>query len=253
MATITRRENTQVQSIGMICAMTTELQNNQSLLSEVELFSHLTEEQLQQLALQARESSFRKHAVIMSEGDQGDSMYVIKSGSVKIFLSDDDGRELVLYEQGVGSAIGDIALLDDAPRSASVIALEPTSVMIISKEAFLGCLRQSPDTAINIIRSLTTRLREATEGSRRLALDNVYRRLTDKLHELAGLDPHIGVDANDDQPSQLARKYSHQELGNMIGASREMVGKIMSELVKGEYVELREGRLHLLRKLPRNW
>lgn len=237
----------------MIKAMTTALHNHLSLLSQVELFSHLTEEQLQQLALQARETNFRKHTVIMSEGDRGDSMHIIKSGSVKIFLSDDDGRELVLYEQGAGAAIGDIALLDDAPRSASVTALEPTSVLTISKEAFLECLRQSPDTAINIIRSLTTRLREATEGSRRLALDNVYRRLTDKLHELAGLDPNIGFEPNGDQPSQLPRKYSHQELGNMIGASREMVGKIMAELVKGEYVELREGCLHLLRKLPRNW
>ncbi len=252
-ATIPGYENTLPQSVGMISIMTTALSNNLNLLSQVELFSHLTEEQLQQLALQARETTFRKHTVIMSEGDLGDSMYIIKGGSVKIFLSDDDGRELVLYEQGTGAAIGDIALLDDAPRSASVSALEPTSVLMISKQAFLECLRQSPETAINIIRSLTTRLREATEGSRRLALDNVYRRLTDKLHELAGIDPSIGVDANAAQPSQLPKKYSHQELGNMIGASREMVGKIMAELVKGEYIELREGRLHLLRKLPRNW
>jgi len=233
--------------------MNTAIDTSVNLLAHVELFSHLTEEQLAQLAAQTRELSFRKNAVMMNEGDPGESMFVIKSGSVKVYLSDEDGRELVLYEQGVGAVIGDIALLDNEPRSASVMTLEPVVALMIGKQAFLDCLRQSPDTAINIIRSLTARLRDATEGSRRLALDNVYRRLVDKLHELAGVDPHIGVDGSAETLPKLPKKYSHQELGNMIGASREMVGKIMAELVKGEYVEVRDGRLHLLRKLPRNW
>jgi len=224
-----------------------------SLLKRVELFSHLTQEQLIALATQTREQAFRKHAVLINEGDIGESMYIIKSGSVKVFVSDDDGRELVLYEQGPGAVIGDIALLDDEPRSASVVTLEPATALVIGKQAFLDCLLQSPETAINIIRSLTTRLRDATEGSRRLALDNVYRRLADKLHELAGVDPLEGVDCDAQTAPCLNRKYSHQELGNMIGASREMVGKIMAELVKGDYVQVRNGRLHLLRKLPRNW
>ncbi|MFK7860031.1 MAG: Crp/Fnr family transcriptional regulator [Granulosicoccus sp.] len=233
--------------------MITDTNTSVSLLSHVELFSHLTNEQLEQLAAQARELTFRKHAVMMNEGDPGESMFVIKSGAVKVFLSDEDGRELVLYEQGTGAVIGDIALLDNEPRSASVMTLEPVVALMIGKQAFLDCLRQSPETAINIIRSLTTRLRDATEGSRRLALDNVYRRLVDKLHELAGVDPQVGVDSSAAELPNLPKKYSHQELGNMIGASREMVGKIMAELVKGDYVEVRDGRLHLLKKLPRNW
>lgn len=215
------------------------------LLRHVDLFEHLTEIQLQELADQTRELSFRKHAILMTEGDIGESMYVVKSGSVKVYVSDDDGHELVLYQQGIGAVIGDIALLDDEPRSASVSTLEPSTALMIGKQAFLGCLRQSPEMAINIIRSLTQRLRDATEGSRSLALDNVYRRLADKLQELS-------TQGDSEYPS-LPKKYSHQELGNMIGASREMVGKVMAELIKGEYVELRDNRLHLLRKLPRNW
>ena len=215
------------------------------LLRHVDLFQHLTETQLEDLAAQARELSFRKHAVLMTEGDAGESMYVIKSGSVKVFVSDDEGRELVLYQQGMGAVIGDISLLDDEPRSASVSTLEPTTALMIGKQAFLECLRTSPEMAINIIRSLTQRLRDATEGSRSLALDNVYRRLADKLQELCTGDEEVS--------RATPRKYSHQELGNMIGASREMVGKVMAELVKGEYLEVRDGRIHLLRKLPRNW
>lgn len=219
------------------------------LLRRVGLFTHLTDDQLRLLAAQSRELSFRKNAVLMTEGDVGESMYVIRDGLVKVFVSDEDGKELVLYQQGEGAVIGDIALLDDDTRSASVSTLEKTTALSIGKQAFMQCLVESPEMGINIIRSLTQRLRQATEGSRSLALDNVYRRLADKIQELAE-----GEESEDNTlVPTLPKKFSHQDLGNMIGASREMVGKVMAELVKGEYVELREGRIALLRKLPRNW
>ena len=214
-------------------------------LRPVELFQHLNEEQLTLLAEHSREVQFRKHAILMTEGDAGESMYVIQSGLVKVFVSDEDGKELVLYEQGAGAVIGDIALLDDEPRSASVSTLDKTSALMIGKSSFIQCLKESPEMSLGIIRSLTQRLRHATEGSRSLALDNVYRRLADKLQEL-------GVDKTE-STARLEKKYSHQDLGNMIGASREMVGKVMAELVKGEYIELQDGIVYILKKLPRNW
>ncbi len=215
------------------------------LLRPVELFQHLNEEQLSLLAEHSREVQFRKHAILMTEGDAGESMYVIQSGLVKVFVSDEDGKELVLYEQGAGAVIGDIALLDDEPRSASVSTLDKTTALMIGKSSFIQCLRESPEMSLGIIRSLTQRLRHATEGSRSLALDNVYRRLADKLQELS-------VDKTE-ASARLEKKYSHQDLGNMIGASREMVGKVMAELVKGEYIELQDGIIYILKKLPRNW
>ena len=116
---------------------------------------------------------------------------------------------------------------------------------MIGKSGFIQCLKESPEMGLGIIRSLTQRLRQATEGSRSLALDNVYRRLADKLQELS-----VG---SAETEQHLEKKYSHQELGNMIGASREMVGKVMAELVKGEYIQLQDGVIHILKKLPRNW
>lgn len=214
-------------------------------LRPVELFQHLDDEQLSKLAAHSREVQFRKNAILMTEGDAGESMYVIQSGLVKVFVSDEDGKELVLYEQGPGAVIGDIALLDDEPRSASVSTLDKTTALMIGKSSFIQCLKESPEMGLGIIRSLTQRLRHATEGSRSLALDNVYRRLADKLQELCVGDLEAG--------QQLEKKYSHQELGNMIGASREMVGKVMAELVKGEYIQLQDGVIHILKKLPRNW
>ncbi len=214
-------------------------------LRPVELFQHLNEAQLALLAEHSREVQFRKNAILMTEGDAGESMYVILSGLVKVYVSDEDGKELVLYEQGAGAVIGDIALLDDEPRSASVSTLDKTTALMIGKSSFIECLKQSPEMGLGIIRSLTQRLRHATEGSRSLALDNVYRRLADKIQELS-------VDKTE-TTARLEKKYSHQDLGNMIGASREMVGKVMAELVKGEYVELQDGIIHVLKKLPRNW
>jgi CRP/FNR family cyclic AMP-dependent transcriptional regulator len=218
-----------------------------------ELFEHLTDEQLGLLAEHSREQRFGKNVLLMQEGEQGDTMYVVSSGEFKVFVSDDNGRELVLHQLGPGAVMGDLALLDGEPRSASVMALEESSVLVIGRAGLLECLAHSPEFALNIIRSLTQRLRVATEGSRSLALDNVYRRLADKLRELAGIEDESLAWADESALPMLERKYSHQELGNLIGASREMVGKVMAELVKGEYVEVVQGRIKLKRKLPRNW
>lgn len=222
------------------------------LFRQVDLFGHLTDEQLGLLASRSRDHRFGRHALLMHEGEKGDALYVIRRGEVKVFVSDDNGRELVLHQLGPGAVIGDIAVLDGEPRSASVMAIEDTTALAIERDSLLECLASSPEFALNIIRSLTQRLRLATEGSRSLALDNVYRRLADKLRDLAGIDEDTRFDDDTPAPS-LPRKYSHQELGNLIGASREMVGKVMAELVKGEYVELIDGRITLIRRLPKNW
>lgn len=214
------------------------------LLKDVTPFSELDMNALEALAARGRRHTFKKNTVIMPEGEPGECLYIIAAGSVKVFVGDEDGRELVLYQEGPGSCIGDISLLDDAPRSASVMTLEKTVAWSLSKQDFLACIEQNPAMSLTIIRTLTRRLRDATGGIRSLALDNVYRRLADKLIELA---------IEEDDVLSLEKRYSHQDLGNMIGASREMVGKVISELVNGEYIELRDRRIFILRNLPRNW
>lgn len=214
------------------------------LLKEVSTFSELDPDALESLAAKGRRHTFKKNTVIMPEGEPGECLYIIASGSVKVFVGDEDGRELVLYQEGPGTCIGDISLLDDAPRSASVITLEKTVAWSLSKHDFLTCIEQNPQISLKIIRTLTRRLRDATGGIRSLALDNVYRRLADKLIELA---------IEEDGVLALEKRYSQQDLGNMIGASREMVGKVISELINGEYIEMRDKRIHILKNLPRNW
>jgi len=216
------------------------------MLRNVPIFAGLSEEALADLAGRCRRLTYRKNAVLMTEGEPGESLFMIESGSAKVFVSDEDGHELVLFIETAGSHIGDISLLDDEPRSASVVTLENCTVVTISKSDFLESVQSHPVILLSIIRELTRRLRRATDGIRSLALDNVYRRLADKLEQMALMDEDSGL-------LTLPQKFSHQELGNMIGASREMVGKIMAELKKGEYVDVRDRRIVLVKKLPRDW
>lgn len=218
--------------------------DSQALIRNIPIFTDLDEAAIEAILQRSRALTFRKNTVLMSEGETGECLYVIQSGSVKIFVSDEDGNELILFIEGAGSYIGEISLLDDAPRTASAVTLEKTQVLAISKSSFIECVELNPDIAFRIIRSMTHRLRRATDNIRGLALKNVYQRLALKLIELS-------VEVDDHR--QLERKYSHQELANMIGASREMVGKILAELTKGGYIELEGQKLKLMRALPHDW
>lgn len=218
--------------------------DSQALLKNIPIFTDLDEAAIEAVLSRSRTLTFRKNTVLMSEGETGECMYVIQSGSVKIFVSDENGNELILFFEGPGSYIGEISLLDDAPRTASAVSLEKTQVLAISKASFIECVQLNPEIAFRIIRSMTHRLRRSTDNIRGLALKNVYQRLALKLIEFSVELDDIRV---------LERKYSHQELANMIGASREMVGKILAELTKGGYVELEGTRLKIMRSLPHDW
>lgn len=214
------------------------------LIRQVDLFTDLDAESVALLATRSRVLNFRKNTILMSEGETGECLYLIESGSVKIFVSDEHGNELTLFIEGPGSYIGEISLLDDAPRTASALTLEKTRVLVISKAVFYECIAKNPDIAFRIIRTLTQRLRKATDDIRTLALKNVYQRLALKLIELS-------TDAEGHR--LLVRRYSQQELANMIGASREMVGKILGELVKGGYLAMQNQQIQVLKTLPHDW
>ncbi len=211
----------------------------------VPIFADLDDEALHQLSSTCTHHSFKKNSELMRQGEIGKSLYIIKSGRVRIYVASDDGREITINEESGGSCIGEIALLDDEPRSASVITLENTEAISISKAAFQECAAENPAIAFAIIRTLTRRLRAATGGMKSLALDNVYRRLAAKLTELAEPDT--------DNVMRLRQRYTHQDLGNMVGASREMISKVMAELVKGGYIELQDKKICICKTLPRDW
>lgn len=220
------------------------MQKAESLINKVDLFSDLDKGSLELLVSYSRVVNFKKNSILMTEGETGESLYIIEAGSVRIYVSDEHGAELTIFVQGPGSYIGEISLLDGAPRTASAVALENTRVLMISKASFFECISQNPQIAFRIIQSITQRLRKATDDIRNLALKNVYQRLAYKLIELSTVQ---------DGKRQLPRKYSQQELANMVGASREMVGKILAELNSGGYINIDGPHMQLLKTLPHDW
>ena len=127
--------------------------------------SEIGDPMVRELAARGQVRTFPKNAVIINEGDRGDSLYVILSGKVKVYVSDDDGREMILDIYGPGDYVGEMAL-DGRPRSASVMTLEPTCVRWSTRDELRNAISANPDVAMALISTLIDRARIATETSR---------------------------------------------------------------------------------------
>lgn len=214
------------------------------MLDKVALFGGLSGDQLDFLTARASARTYPRGAIIVSEGDEGNSLFVIQSGTVKTYLSNDKGKEAVLSTQGPGEYFGDLALFDDAPRSASVVALEPCRLLVISKSVLRQALAERPEIALMLLKGLASRVRTLTESVRTFAFLDVFGRLVRTLYALAS-----------DKDGQLVidHKITQQELANRIGASREMVSRIMNDLVEGGYIKVDGKRILICRKIPSSW
>lgn len=216
-------------------------EENKAFLRRVPLFSSLSESQLDQLAAGSARRSYPKGRTIVSEGEPSQSMYILLAGRAKVQRSDSEGKEVILAVLGSGEFFGEMSLVDDAPRSASVITLEPCEFMAVGKDAFKAMLVQSPEMCMSVMRGLVRRLREADKKIETLALLDVYGRVARVL-----LDFSEPVDGERIVKNKLPR----QEIAKMIGASREMVSRVMKGLeVDGYIVALPEGKLMLREKL----
>ena len=216
-------------------------EENKAFLRRVPLFSGLTEAQLETLAAGSARRSYPKGRTIVSEGEPSQSMYILLAGRAKVQRSDSEGKEVILAVLGSGEFIGEMSLIDDAPRSASVITLEPCEFMAVSKDAFKAMLVQSPEVAMNVMRGLVRRLREADKKIETLALLDVYGRVARVL-----------LDFSEDVGGErmVKNKLPRQEIAKMIGASREMVSRVMKGLeIDGYIVTMPEGKLVLREKL----
>ncbi len=215
-----------------------------SLLRQIPIFEKLSDTDLETLLQHTAKKSYPKNAILIHEGDTSGSMYVIESGKVKVYLSDDEGKEVILAIQGPGSCLGEIALLDDEPRSASVVTLEKSTFHVITKEDFRQCLAANPDLAFAVIRTVTQYLRTSTEKVKDLALRNVYGRVVNTITKLA---------AEQDGKLVVTEKLTQQDIADMVGASREMVSRILHDLVTGGYIETKGKQITILKTPPSGW
>jgi len=214
------------------------------MLNNIELFTDLDEQEFANLAHKAITRQYPRNTVVISEGDVSDSLYIILEGAVKVFLSNEDGKEVILNTQGPDEYFGEMALLDPAPRSASVMTTEKSRLSIIAKPDFEAFLRQHPEAMLKILCRSIKRLRALTDTVGSLALLDVYGRVARLLLKLA--------ETEGDQKIVRA-ELTQQEIANRIGSSREMVSRILKDLRTGGYIEMRDKHIILRRELPHAW
>jgi CRP/FNR family cyclic AMP-dependent transcriptional regulator len=203
----------------------------------------LSDTELKAVSQRAVTRTFPKNSVVVNEGDRTDSLYIVVSGRVKIYLSDEKGKEIVLNEAGPGEYFGEM-VLDEGPRSASVMTLEPTRFLVVPKEDFREFVARSPEFSLHLICKLIRRVRALTSNVKSLALMDVYGRVARMLLELA--KERDGVRVIEGRPTQ-------QEMASRIGASREMVNRILKDLSEGGYITVGRDRITIARDLPRAW
>ncbi len=189
------------------------------------IFDSLSDERLAPIAKAAVLRSVPRGAVVLRAGDEtdehSDSVYLVLVGSLKVLISDEQGREAILSMLGVGELFGEMGVIDDHPRSASVVAVESSELVVIAKNDFKRCLAENVDVSLFIMRSLSRRLRRADRNIESLALMDVYGRVARTLLDMA---------ESENGQSVVRRKISKQDIAKMIGASREMVSRVMRDL-----------------------
>jgi len=212
-------------------------------LKAVSLFSGLSPQEIATLADGAIVRTFPKNTIVVTEGERSDSLYVILSGRVRVFVSDEHGKDLVINVEGPGEYFGELAL-DEGPRSASVATLEPCKMAVIANEVLRGFLASHPEAALQLIRGLIARTRRTTESLKDLALLDVYGRVAKLLLELAReADGRLVID----------ERLTQQDIADRVSASREMVSRILKDLTTGGYITNEGGKIVIQRRPPRAW
>ncbi len=204
-------------------------------LSTVPLFKSLDAAELVKFGEMVREKAYPKGSVILFEDDPGDSLFVVRSGRVKVVLVAEDGREVILGILGVGEHFGELSLIDDQPRSAHVIAMEESTLLVLRRDDFRRRVEASPAVAWSLLIELSRRLRRADEKIGSLVLLDVPGRIARML-----------LDAANEGGSPLIEKpLTHQTIAHVIGASRETVSRAMREFQDQGWITTEHRRIRI--------
>ena len=202
------------------------------LLQNIPLFAGLSSEQLDRIDRMAVLRQIQRHKAIVYAGAETDALYIIVSGSAKVQNRDQDGREVILSVLEAGECFGEMGLIDGAARSADVVANETCELLVIPKADFMRALSESTDLCLNIMKSLVLRLREANQKIEGLALMDVYGRVAKLLLEYSEKEDDIRV---------VRRKLTKMDMSKMVGASREMVSRVMKDLEQRGFIRVEKG------------
>lgn len=216
--------------------------NRVDFLKQTVLFGELSDAVLHRISQDVVERQFGQGEIIFREGDPGRVLFLVKSGQVRIFINGLDGTETSVILLGrPGDIFGELAIIDGLPRSATAVAMEPTTLYTISREAFRDHMRQNPQLAMNFMQELSSKVRHNTRNIDTLTSLPVPQRLARKLMELAqdcGLVEAKGVTLN--------TTLTQTQLASLIGATRESTNKTLREFRQRDWIWMENGRITIL-------
>jgi CRP/FNR family transcriptional regulator, cyclic AMP receptor protein len=202
-------------------------------LASVPMFSGLQRDELLKFAELTRERTYPKGSVILFQGDPGDSLYVLRQGRAKVVLIGEDGREVILGVLEPGAHFGELALIDDQPRSAHVIAMEDSQLLILRREDFRRRVEANPSVAWALLMELSRRLRRADQKIGGLVLLDVPGRISRLLLDLS----------SESSNGTIEKPLTHQTIAQMIGASRETVSRAMKDFQEEGLIRVERRRI----------
>jgi CRP-like cAMP-binding protein len=210
-------------------------------LRKVALFSELDDAQLEQLAGVAREQHYKKNVTLFHVDDPGNALFILKNGLVKITIEDQSGREIILRMLYPTDFFGEMSLIDDMPRSATVTTLEPSDAMVIYRDSFLNLIQKNPKILLNMTIVLSRRLRRVNELIRSLAFHDVYGKVARVLLNLA---TEKGRATDDGTVIDL--RLTQQELAELAGMSRETMTRTLRDFQQAGCVRIESGIITIL-------
>jgi CRP/FNR family cyclic AMP-dependent transcriptional regulator len=218
-----------------------KLQRSASILGATELFAELDIEILNRVGERALERRFRRGQLIFGEGDPGDSLFVVVDGLVKVFVTSDEGEEMVLITLRTGDTFGELALIDGRARSASAQAVEPTVALVVTRDVLLELMREHPALSESLLGSLGALVRRLTEQAADLVFLDLHGRV-------AKLLVHFAAERGREEEAVLDLHLTQSDLAAMVGGSRQSVNQILRAFEKRGYIELR-GRTIVLKRM----
>jgi len=213
-------------------------------LANFDLFNALEKSKVETVLSHIHTRVFRKKTQIITEGDESHSLYFLLDGQVKVYLNDDNGKEIIINTHKTGEFFGELGLIKSIPRTASVITVSDCKIGIMQESDFKLCLSSHPEFAMSLIQNLSTRLIDATESIRQLGLMDVYQRIAVTFLNLSEEKDGVRV---------ITEKLTQQNIANRVGASREMVARILKDLRSGGYISQDSKTITIHKTLPHSW
>jgi CRP/FNR family transcriptional regulator, cyclic AMP receptor protein len=212
-------------------------------LKTTELFNCLDEHEITAVSNHIKTKTVQKNTQVIIAGDSSNTLYIIKEGSVNVIARNEEGKEIVLSTLRTGDIFGELSLFDDKPRSAGIVSLENCALLALYKADFLELLNQSPKMALQVIKYLCQRIRFTNTITQNLVFMDVYERLKNFLYDMAipGSDGKLVT----------TKPMSQIEIAAHIGSGREIISRILSELVEGGYISIEKKIITLHKKLPK--